>query len=284
MSSVQQQVKATGTVVSDEAFHFLESSTFSPADVVRVLKGEAVGCIFRGIIKADVCREVADNFRNHPLLRRRDDDVPAFFLGTYHYRKALNDYLDEAATYHDTLHDIFHGSANVFEQIMSAIGTTLAEEQVGFRVAAHDGRHASEFVMRSWSGTGEYSLEPHDDGAQLQFAGQRGFEIQDISPSPVVAFNMCLENSGAGELHYWNLQPDDATRIRLGLQETGYPYPLAVLEGLTKLVVPVHAGDVYFFNGALIHAVAAQAGASGRRSTISGLMGFVSPNTVVYWS
>ena len=36
--------------------------------------------------------------------------------------------------------------------------------------------------------------------------------------------------------------------------------------------------------GACLNAVAAQDGITGYRSTISGLMGFVDPSTVVYWS
>ena len=284
MSGAPQVMNASGAVCSPESFHFLESDAINPKHVERVLRGEAVGCVFRNVIDAAVCRHIAENFRNHPRLRKRADDVPAYFLGTYHYRKPLTQYLSEAATFRDTMHDVFDGCDNVFERVMSSISSRLAASGVTMRVAAHNDEPASEFVMRSWSGVGQYSLEPHDDGAQLTAAQQRGFEIQRLGDSAVVAFNMCLENPGGGELHFWNLIPDDATRERLGLQETGYPYPIEVLQGIDKLVIPVRAGDVYFFNGKHIHAVAAQQDAAGFRSTISGLMGFVDPRTVIYWS
>ena len=286
MTGVSQTttIKASGVVRSLESFEFLESARFDPRDVVRVLHGDAVGCVFRGVINPDVCRRIALNFRNHPGLRRRDDDVPAYFLGTYHYRKPLARYLHEAAVFRDTMHQVFDGCDNVFQSVMSSVASVLVNDDIALRVAAHEGGAACEFVMRSWSGVGQFSLEPHDDGAQLMDAEQRGFEIQRVAAGPVVAFNLCVENPGAGELHYWNIVPDDSTRVRLGLQETGYPYPLEALEGIDRLIVPIHAGDVYFFDGRHIHAVAAQDSATGYRSTISGLMGFVDPRTVVYWS
>jgi hypothetical protein len=241
--------------------------------------------MFRQAIDPEVCRRVARNFWRHRMLRRRHDTVPAYVLGTFHYRRPLGEYLDEAAAYRDAIHEVFDGCDNLFEHVMSrSIASTLAGDGVEMRVAAHEGRMASEFVVRSWSGPGQFSLEPHEDGAQLTCALQRGFEIQRVAPSPVVAINMCLENPGAGELHYWNIEPDAEGRARLGLQETGYPYPLELLNGIDKLVVPIQAGDLYFFNGKHIHAVGAQQSATGYRSTLSALMGFTEPQTVIYWS
>lgn len=283
MSGVSAVIQASGLVRTPESFQFLTSTEFNPQDVIRVLQGEVVGCLFRGVIDQEVCRRVARNFRNHPKLRRRDDDVPAYFLGTYHYRKPLALYLDEAAAFRDTIHDVFDGCDNVFQRVMSSVTSALAADSITCRVAQHKGAAASEFVMRSWSGTGQFSLEPHDDAAQLTHPLQDGFEIQSLTGA-LIAFNMCLENPGAGELHYWNIVPDEATRVRLGLQETGYPYPLDVLKGIDRLIVPIQAGDIYFFNGKHIHAVGPQATATGYRSTVSGLMGFLDPRTVIYWS
>ena len=283
-SDTSASVLVSGRVRSPESFRFLEPDGFNPRDIVRVLRGDVAGCRFRGAIDPAVCDRVAQNFWRHSKRRRRNDDVPAYFLGTYHYRRPLDEYFDEATAHRDALREVFDGCDNVFDGVMSSVASVLAEEGVAMRVAAHEGRRASEFVMRSWCGPGRFSLEPHEDGAQLTCALQRGFEIQQVVTSPVVAVNMCLENPGAGELHYWNIEPDAASRRRLGLQETGYPYPLETLEGIDKLVVPIQAGDVYFFNGHHIHAVAAQDSATGYRSTISSLMGFADPRTVIYWS
>ena len=210
--------------------------------------------------------------------------MPAFFLGTYHYGKPLDRYLEEADRCRDIQGSVFDGCENVFDRVMSAVRTTLAEKGVALRVASLDGRPASEFVMRSWCGQGQFALEPHEDGAQLACGLQRGFEIQKVAAFPVVSVNMCLENPGAGELHYWNIEPDATARARFGLEETGYPYPVEALDGIEKLVVSIRPGDVYCFAGKQVHAVAAQDRELGFRSTISYLMGFCDPRTVIYWS
>jgi hypothetical protein len=274
----------SGKVRSAESFRFVEAETFNPRDITRVLRGELAGCIFRGAISAPLCREIARNFWSHPLRRQRSDDVPAYFLGTYHYRKPLDDYFAEAAAYREAARDVFAGCENVFERVVSSVSTVLAEDHVSIRVAEHNGRRASEFVMRSWCGPGRFSLQPHEDGAQLSCAVQRGFEIQRVADSAVVAVNLCVENPGAGELHFWNIEPDAESRARLGLEETGYPYPTALLDGFDKLTIPIRVGDVYFFNGGHVHAVGAQETTTGFRSTISSLMGFADPRTVIYWS
>jgi hypothetical protein len=277
-------VSLSGKARSPESFRFLEPGVFNPRDVVRVLRGEVAGCLFHRALDPAVCHRVAQNFWRHPKRRRRHDNVPAYFLGTYHYLKPLDEYFDDVTAQRDALHEVFDGCENVFSGLMSSIASVLAEDDVALRVAEHEGRRASEFVMRSWCGPGQFSLKPHEDGAQLTCATQRGFEIQQVATSPVVAINMCLENPGAGELHYWNIEPDAESRGRLGLQETGYPYPLEALGGIDKLVIPIHPGDVYFFNGQHVHAVAAQESDGGYRSTISSLMGFADPRTVIYWS
>jgi hypothetical protein len=285
MSDATHAKGMSGSHSPPELFRFVEgSSHFDPRDVIRVLRGEVVGCVFRNVIPTEVCKQVALNFWNHSQLRRRGDEVPAHVLGTYHYFKTLTEYLNEAEQYREAMREIFAGCGDVFDEVMTEVASVLAEEDITMRVASHNGRAASEFVMRSWSGPGLFALEPHDDGAQLSQSQQHGFEIQRVATAPVVAFNMCFENTSGGELHYWNLVPDNILRKQLGLEDSGYPYPLKALEGIDKLTIPVHAGDVYFFNGKYIHAVGAQQDSTGSRSTISGIMGFVDPNTVLYWS
>jgi hypothetical protein len=113
---------------------------------------------------------------------------------------------------------------------------------------------------------------------------QRGFEIQHLTTQPLVAVNICLENTGGGALHYWNLEPDAAARTAFGLTETGYPYPTEALQGIRRIELPVKRGDIYFFNGKLLHAVEAQDDPVGHRATISFLMAFKDPKTVIYWA
>jgi hypothetical protein len=286
MLSVQRSLSCPlGAVRPESYFRIVEREVLDPAEILRVLRGEVAGCIFRGVLDEAACRRVTRNFWNHPELSRREDEVPAYFLGAYHYQKTLGSYLEASARSKETLHDIFAHGSNVFHDLMGELGSFLAERGVSMRVAEHQGRQACEFVMRSWSGAGFFALEPHDDGAQLLDPRQAGFEIQDLQDGPLIAVNICLENTGGGgQLHYWNVEPSDDARAELGLELTGYPYPHHVLQGIPRLVLPVRRGDIYFFNGKHVHAVQAQDEASGHRTTISYLMGFKDPTTVLYWS
>jgi hypothetical protein len=285
MLETSRQVRVSGRVRASDYFVIREIDRLDPGAILAVLRGEIAGVIVRGAIGDVACRHIAANFWRHPRRRQREDNVPAFFLGTYHYGKTLDAYFDEADRFRDVRREIFAGTEDVFGQVTDPLGARLAEGGVTLRVAHHQGRDASPFVVRSWSGSGEFALEPHDDGAQLLCALQRGFEIQQVAHAPAaVAVNVCVENDGEGHLYYWNLEPDAADRALYGLEETGYPYPPQAVEGVQRLVVPIHRGDVYCFNGKHLHAVSGHGGGDGFRSTISWLMGFSDPQTVIYWS
>jgi hypothetical protein len=277
-------VTVTGKISDADYFRILERSTFEPAEVVRVMRGEVAGVIFRGAIPRADCERVRQNFWASPLLRKRGDAVPAHYLGTYHYGKELDRYFREAEETRAALTAIFAGTDNIFTRIMGGVADTLKAEGVAMRVAEQGGRRAGEFVMRSWTGTGSFALAAHDDGAQMTDRRQAGFEIQSLAQGPFAAVNLCLENGEGGELVCWNLQPDAATRRALGVEETGYPYPVELLGGFDKIELPIRTGDAYFFNGQLVHAVRASARPGDHRSTISLLMGFKDPKTVIYWT
>jgi hypothetical protein len=277
-------IRVTGKQESPEYFQILERGKFDPADVVRVMRGEVAGVIFRGAISQATCEQVKKNFWANPMLRKRGDAVPAYYLGTYHYAKELDLYLQEAEATRAALSEVFAGTENFYARIMDGIAGVLRAQGVTLRVAEHQGRQAGEFVMRSWSASGNFALAAHDDGAQLTARKQAGFEIQQVVVNPLTAVNLCLENGEGGELVYWNLQPDAATRRALGVEETGHPYAAELLGDFPRIDLAIRTGDAYFFNGKLVHAVKAQAQAGAHRSTISLLMGFKDPSTAIFWT
>ncbi len=279
-------VSITGKVFSEDYFRINEFTALNAAEIVRVMRGEVAGCIFRGAMDPALCEVITKNFWASPHLRQRGDAVPAYYVGTYHYGKELGLYCDEAEKTRDALHDLFDGGRNVFAELMAEVRAELAKAEVELRVAEHEGRAAGEFVARAWSGDGKFSLAAHDDAAQLFAKKQAGFEIQDVGRGDAfAAVNMCLQNGAeGGQLVYWNIEPDMATRRALGLEETGYPYQPEWLENFDRIDLPIHAGDIYFFNGKLIHAVQAQAKAGEFRSTISFLMGLKDDKTAIYWT
>jgi hypothetical protein len=100
----------------------------------------------------------------------------------------------------------------------------------------------------------------------------------------VCALNICLENGAGGRLRIWNIQPDDESRRRLGTFYSGSPYPVDSLAGFDSLWVEVGQGDVYVFNGSHVHAVEPTTVAGAKRTTLSGLFGFIDDATVVSWT
>jgi hypothetical protein len=278
------EVRLDGTHFDEASFRFVEAEELEPDLLFDVLQGKLAGVIFRNLIPAFDRMTIAENFRHHPNLYKRGSDAPALYLGSYHYNKELDHYFSEAAFFDGLLDRVFEGTSNWYEIMSNALRTTLAPRGSTLRMARHEGRQAARFVMREWTGAGEYALLPHEDEAQCRSPKQRGFEIQDAARNAIVAVNMCLENGNAGKLHYWNIIPDDASRDALGLTYTGSPYPLEPLHGIEKLVVEIRPGDVYCFNGKAVHAVESLAGPNDRRSTISYLMGKLDSGTVIQWT
>jgi hypothetical protein len=283
VSNLPATVRVTGKQASPDYFRFLERTRFDPADVVRVMRGEVAGVIFRGAISQATCDQVKKNFWANPMLRKRGDAVPAYYLGTYHYAKELDLYLREAEETRAALMEVFAGTENFYARIMDGVAGVLRQQGVALRAAEHQGRRAGEFVMRSWSASGNFALAAHDDGAQLTARRQAGFEIQQAVVNPLAAVNLCLENGEGGELVYWNVEPDVATRRALGVEETGHPYAVELLSDFPRIELPIRTGDAYFFNGKLVHAVKASPPGQ-HRSTISLLMGFKDPQTAIFWT
>ena len=276
--------RINGKKLSEDFFFFYEEEKFDPEKMFKVLAGEVAGCIFRNIIPKKVCKRISKNFWKSDLLRKREDNVPAFYLGTYHYGKNLEKYIEEASENNKISSTLFNNTENILEDIIGALYSCLLNKNIFLRSAEYKGREAGRFLMRSWSNHGVYSLDPHEDLSQCYNVEQRGFEIQSTVDYEIVAVNICIENKEGGNLHYWDVQPDANSRKKLGLEQTGYPYPIDILSGYKKMIIPIRTGDIYCFNGKNIHAVDTLTELRGNRSTLSFLMGFKDKNTAIYWS
>lgn len=278
--------KITGDTLSANAFKIVETDHIHIQNLLDVFEGKIAGCLFRGVIRPEECDVIVNNFWKSPHLRQRSDGVPGDFVGTYHYKKALQDYLNESDYFNSVLPSIFSNTENIFQQILDMMQIQLNATHHTVRPAKHGTQEACHFFMRSWPGQmqAEYALAPHDDGAQCTDKKQIGFEIQTTVHTPIVAANFCIENVGGGNLHYWNIQPDLATKKAMGIEETGYPYPPELLHEFEMIDLAVSAGDIYFFNGKNIHAVSSPKTQKSHRTTISCLMGKNQNQDIIYWT
>lgn len=278
--------KITGSIMSNRTFQFKECNEFKINYLLEVFQGKLAGCIFRDIISPGECRKIAKNFWNNLYLRQRNDGVPGSFLGTYHYKKSLENYFKEAELFNPILSSIFKNTTNYFQVVIDELKNILSVCNQDVRPARYINNDACYFFMRSWPGNkGEkYALAPHDDSAQCSDKNQEGFEIQTTINSPIVAANFCIENNEGGNLQYWNVQPDLITQKILNLEGIGYPYPDILLNDFEMINVNINAGDIYFFNGKNIHAVSSPIEKESFRTTISCLMGKNSNNDIIYWT
>ncbi|MGW2317453.1 hypothetical protein [Streptomyces sp. NPDC001680] len=265
-------------------FAFREYREFDAATVVDVLRGRALGVVFRGMVPARTCARITERFWRSPARRTRGADAPGEYVGSYHYHKTTDAYLAEAAVAEPGLREILDVPGDPLAHIRAELARVLGGEGVVFRSARHDGREAGTALLRSWHGKGRFALAPHEDEAQCGEPRQTGFEIQRVVGNPVGAMNLCLENGSGGRLVVWDTRPDRTVRERLGLVHTGSPYPMDHLDGFKSLYLDIAPGDVYFFNGAHVHAVEPETDPEARRTTLSGLLGFIDEQTVVSWT
>ncbi|MFF4016048.1 hypothetical protein [Streptomyces sp. NPDC001843] len=276
--------RLTGWSGDTDYFLFREYATFEPQAVLDVLHGRVAGVMFRGMVEPGTCSALAERFWASPARKTRGVEAPGHFLGAYHYHKTTKAYLDETAEVAAAFDDVLAVPDDPLTLFHEGLNRALAEEGARARLARHDGREACRGLLRSWHGRGEYALAPHDDLAQCTEPQQADFEIQKVAAYQPAALNICLENGDGGRLAYWNIRPDDSCKRALGLHYTGSPYPLDTLEGIELQWVEVHAGDVYVFNGAHVHAVEPNTDPELRRTTLAGILGFVDDQTVVSWT
>ena len=274
----------TGWSGDEDYFQFREVAGFQPAAVLDVLRGSVLGVVFRGAIPLDRCAEVAKTFYASEFIKRRDGEAPVQYVGAYHYHKSTAVYLDECVREAPAVEQILaDADEDPTELFFGGLKDFLRPQGITMRPAGHEGRNATTSIIRSWLGQGEFALEPHEDAGQCREPGQADFEIQQVLRYQVCAMNMCLENGPAGKLKVWNIQPDHESKQRHGTWFSGSPYELDSLEGVESLRLAVEPGDIYVFNGAHVHAVE-PSGEGERRSTLSGLLGFIDDATVVAWT
>jgi hypothetical protein len=279
-----RQQTLTGWRGDEDYFRFAEYDGFRPDAVVDVLRGRVAGAMFRGMVPPPTCAELARRFWASPARRVRGVEAPGYFLGTYHYHRTIDEYLDETERVSAALDDVLDVPGDPLTVFYGGLADVLAGAGVTVRLAAHEGRQACRALLRSWHGQGEYSLKPHEDLAQCTEPKQRDFEIQRVAGHHVVGLNICLENGAGGRLAFWNIRPDPAAKRRLGLHYTGSPYPIETLAGIDMLWLEVNMGDVYVFNSAHVHAVERGADDSAQRTTLAGMLGFIDDKTLVSWT
>ncbi|MEV2241728.1 hypothetical protein [Micromonospora sp. NPDC049891] len=275
-----------GRQLRDEDFVAVEAQTLESEQLLRVLEGRLAVLLVRHALSPSEASIITDRFWSSPGRQPRPDGVAGFYVGAYQYGKSFERYRAEIAASNEYVKMLFAGVqdpvALVIGQMRAAVGQDAEVRKARWRDL--DAAYARALA---WTAEGHYLLAPHDDLGQLSQPEQKDFEIQKARRNTVVAVNIYPKvPKPGGDLRFWNLIPDDSSRLALGIEHTGYPYPPEALEQLPYLDVSVETGDIAIANGGLIHAVGGygmDADRAGERLIINFFLGHVTPRTVVHW-
>lgn len=271
-----------GKRLQRESF-YINEEPYDASAIQDIFADKAIGVRFPGALSIEDCNAIIASFMASPGRYTRDPSVPADYLGAFHYGKILSTYLDEAESSRLLLSDLFKNARNPQKEFLDKF-LLDAGNDASIRLASYGDREACPFVIRSWSDTGDYSLKPHEDESQCEDPRQRGFEIQGAAANGLISVNICLHNTGGGDLHIWNIQPDKACKRALGLEYTGYPYRPQDLEEIDHIETSIKTGDIYCFNSKYIHAVGPTVGLDPRRITLAFMIGRKHAENFVYWA
>lgn len=222
--------------------------------VVRdLLANRAVALHVKRYLNPEEGLSIKENFELSDALKNRLDNVYAVKIGADQYAKTSDGYVAEVAESNAEVAKLFHNARHIGEKARGDVQACLPAG-IGLRRAEYKGHLAGDIRGVKWLGEGNFALAPHEDLSQLSHPGQQGFEIQEVETP--VAFNIYpFVAPCAGRFRAYNIQPDEATRARLDVLYTGYPYPQERLDGFEYIDVEVESGDALLFNGRFVHGV-----------------------------
>jgi hypothetical protein len=275
----QASHQVTGASLPSRDFEVVETYKVPDPAIMRKLReGAAAAMLIRKGLSARICKGVAQAFAAASA-SDRGDDVQALQVGTGHYGKTTAGYLDAVeASRSDFARLFMKGDFIARLERLQRSGLMPGQK---LRRASFQGREAAPFRAAMWKQAGQLALLMHEDKSQLSLRAQRGFEIQQVAFPIAMNAYVSMSEVGGG-LRLLNMMPDEDTRRRLGILETGHPYPVEQLAAVPFIDICVHAGDVLIVNGSLIHGVMQSHGPTPR-IVVNGFFGALAGD-LIQWS
>ncbi|ADV14820.1 hypothetical protein Mesau_05829 [Mesorhizobium australicum WSM2073] len=258
--------------------------SISTADIISVLKGETTALHVKQAFSTEVAEEISANFSVSTGLKQRKDGVPGDYVGASHYRKDAATYFAEAENARPYVEALFKNLVDPVRAIFSALKRELHNQGIELRLARSEHGQANVCRAISWSGSGTFSLDPHDDVAQVLCAGS-GYELSSVAHNTVAALNFypSMPEEG-GNLRLWSHKPTVADRKLQGVEATGYPYSAAYLKTVPCREFQLKAGDIALIDGGFVHGVTGQSGNGKPRLVLNSFFGFARADLVLWWT
>ncbi|WP_271519224.1 2OG-Fe(II)-dependent halogenase WelO5 family protein [Bradyrhizobium sp. CCBAU 53380] len=260
------------------------TGSISTGEILSVLKGEITGLHIKQAFSPELAEEITTNFDRNPGLKERKDGVPGQYVGASHYRRNAATYFAEAESARPFVEALFTNLVDPVRALFDALKRELNKEAIELRPARSEHGQANICRAICWSGAGMYSLEPHDDVAQVLCAGKDS-ELPAVANNTVVALNFypSMPDEG-GNLRIWSHKPSDSERRSQGVETTGYPYSTAYLEPLPYHDFQLKAGDIALIDGGFVHGVTRQSGNGKPRLLLNCFLGFARRDLVLWWT
>ncbi|RVC63535.1 hypothetical protein [Mesorhizobium sp.] len=258
--------------------------SINTAEIISVLKGELTALHIKQAFSTEVAEEITTNFIGSSGLRERKDGVPGQYVGASHYRKDAATYFADAEAARPYVEALFKNLVDPVRAIFGALKRELHNQGIELRLARSERGQANVCRALSWSGSGTFSLDPHDDVAQVLRAGD-DYELSAVANNTVAALNLYPSMSEhGGNLRLWSHKPTVADRKSQGVETTGYPYSAAYLEAVPCREFQLKAGDIALIDGGFVHGVTGQSGDGKRRLVLNCFFGFARPDLVLWWT
>ncbi|MER8716560.1 hypothetical protein [Mesorhizobium sp. M1295] len=260
------------------------TGSISTAEIISVLKGEITALHIKQAFSTEIAEEITANFVGSPGLQERKDGVPGQYVGASHYRKDAATYFAEAETARPCVEALFGNLVDPVRGLFNALKRELRKQGIELRLARSEHGQANVCRALSWSGSGTFCLDPHDDVAQVLCAGN-DHELSAVAHNTVAALNFypSMPEEG-GNLRLWSHKPTVTDRKSQGVETTGYPYSAAYLEGVPCRDFQLRAGDIGLIDGGFVHGVTGQSGDGKRRLVLNSFFGFARPDLVLWWT
>ncbi|ANW03091.1 hypothetical protein [Bradyrhizobium icense] len=260
------------------------TGSISTGEIISVLKGEITGLHIKQAFSPELAEEITTNFNRNPGLKERKDGVPGQYVGASHYTRNAATYFAEAESARPFVEALFANLVDPVRALFDALKRELHKQAIELRPAHSEHGQANICRAICWSGAGMYSLEPHDDVAQVLRAG-KDCELPAVANNTVVALNFypSMPDEG-GNLRIWSHKPTESDRRSQGVETTGYPYSTAYLEPLPYHDFQLKAGDIALIDGGFVHGVTQQSGNGKPRLLLNCFLGFARRDLVLWWT